>query len=474
MTLSEPEKHCFSAPGKALFAGGYLVLYPENSSFVTALSARIYAVAAESSSLDPALPTVTVLSPQFQEGEWSYTLSKSDSTGFVTVAALVPSRKNPFVHAAVTTVLNYLSATGALATPIPSVTVNILSDNAYHSQPSEDVPKFNKHAQAISDVPKTGLGSSAALTTSLTAALLSYYSSKAADKPLSLEERKDVLHNLAQVAHCTAQGKVGSGFDVACAVYGSIVYRRFLASIISAIPAVPTTGDAGFESAYLDALRTTIDSDWSVGTGKCTVPPRMRLLMGDVSGGSETPAMVQMVQRWRKEGGATAESTWVSLGKANQSLISAMIGLQVEAEKDPAGYNGVLDQISDSAAGCAGIKALGASKGSLLGDLLVQAVDSMADIRFHLRAMTTGSGAQIEPVEQTKLLDACNELPGVFGGVVPGAGGYDAICLLVAEATVDRVRAATGSEFKNVKWLDLREESVGVRKEPFASLAEYL
>jgi phosphomevalonate kinase len=36
-----------------------------------------------------------------------------------------------------------------------------------------------------------------------------------------------LVHNLAQYVHSLAQGKVGSGFDVSAAVYGSHVYRRF-------------------------------------------------------------------------------------------------------------------------------------------------------------------------------------------------------------------------------------------------------
>ena len=36
-----------------------------------------------------------------------------------------------------------------------------------------------------------------------------------------------LIHNLAQYVHSLAQGKVGSGFDVSAAIYGSHVYRRF-------------------------------------------------------------------------------------------------------------------------------------------------------------------------------------------------------------------------------------------------------
>ena len=44
---------------------------------------------------------------------------------------------------------------------------------------------------------------------------------------LSLSARVSVAHHLSQVVHTIAQGKVGSGFDVAAAFYGSHVYTRF-------------------------------------------------------------------------------------------------------------------------------------------------------------------------------------------------------------------------------------------------------
>ena len=47
--------------------------------------------------------------------------------------------------------------------------------------------------------------------------MLTYYSN----------ESKRIIHNVAQLAHAIAQGKLGSGFDVAAAVYGNQLYRRF-------------------------------------------------------------------------------------------------------------------------------------------------------------------------------------------------------------------------------------------------------
>jgi phosphomevalonate kinase len=82
------------------------------------------------------------------------------------------------------------------------------------------------------------LGSSAALITSLVSALLvqlsilpkSTLSEEESEK--SNNGNKDIegrrlAHNLAQYVHCLAQGKIGSGFDVSAAVFGSHLYTRF-------------------------------------------------------------------------------------------------------------------------------------------------------------------------------------------------------------------------------------------------------
>lgn len=43
---------------------------------------------------------------------------------------------------------------------------------------------------------------------------------------------KTLIHNVAQFVHCFAQGKVGSGFDVSSAVWGSHRYKRFNPAIL--------------------------------------------------------------------------------------------------------------------------------------------------------------------------------------------------------------------------------------------------
>ena len=85
---------------------------------------------------------------------------------------------------------------------------------------------------------KTGLGSSAALITSLTAALLLRLgvvpASSFAPTPEGVQsDGRKLAHHLAQYVHCLAQGKVGSGVDVSAAVFGSQIYRRFQPAVLT-------------------------------------------------------------------------------------------------------------------------------------------------------------------------------------------------------------------------------------------------
>lgn len=90
------------------------------------------------------------------------------------------------------------------------------------------IPPFSSQDVHLADVHKTGLGSSAALITSLVTSLLLQFSVINPDEFAEGSSKgRNIAHNLAQFVHCLAQGKVGSGFDVSAAVFGSQLYTRF-------------------------------------------------------------------------------------------------------------------------------------------------------------------------------------------------------------------------------------------------------
>jgi phosphomevalonate kinase len=94
-----------------------------------------------------------------------------------------------------------------------------------------------------------------------------------------------------------------------------------------------------------------------------------------------------------------------------------------------------------------------------------------------IRQMGVASRVPIEPPQQTELLDYCSTLEGVIGGVVPGAGGYDAIVLLVEdkEEVVQQIKQSLrsykvvdegdGMKIGKVGVIGIREEMEGARTE---------
>lgn len=409
----------FSAPGKALIAGGYLVLDPAYDAYVTALSSRMHAFIEEGEDLDNSPSTISVQSPQFG-GLWTYVI---DGQKVATVTE-INGKKNPFLQATIKTVVNYVQ-------PIDKFNLNVtlFSDRGYHTH--ENTQKktsangkctFLFHSKPIDQVAKTGMGLSAGLVAVVTGALVGHFSKQ------PVEQNRKIIHNIAQIAHCEAQGKIGSGFDVAAAVYGSIIYRRFRPETIDHVLGKEPTAE------LCEEIKTIVDSDWDFAHTQCSLPSGIRLLMGDVNGGSETPKLVSKVLAWRKSSPESAQ-VYSELDEANGSFVKALTTLQTS------------ETISKEA--------------------MRPVENALRSIRKGLQRLTAASQADIEPSEQTALLDSCEKLPGCLGGVVPGAGGYDAICLLVEEQKIGELKSASSEDdiFANVTWLDLTEEANGLQEE---------
>ncbi|KAI9772450.1 MAG: phosphomevalonate kinase [Geoglossum simile] len=447
-----------SAPGKVLLAGGYLVLDRRYSGLVFALDARIHVYATP---LDTATARseIVVRSPQFQDAEWRYSYRLTEGDG-VAVTQLKSSStdtlsRNVFIETALSYSLTYISAILPDAVIAPA-SLTILADSSYYSQsssiPISDSPssRFINFHTTLSGAHKTGLGSSAALVTAFTGSLLAHYLPPSSFSPHT-RASQNTLHNLAQAAHCAAQGKVGSGFDVAAAAYGSCVYTRFSPTLLNGLG---EHGSAGFAGR----LKSLVESEWDVQVLKqgVAVPRSLRLVMCDVDCGSQTVGMVKKVLAWRKDNSQEATQLWDELQTRNETLRAVLSQL--------AAYEAAADDLTKTEYWKALIK-------------------SLASTRELIRKMSTLSGVPIEPHSQTALLDACSALPGVAGGVVPGAGGYDAVALLVFDSSdvlqrlkefieewkvpADGVRDAEGK----VRLLSVREEMEGIRSEDANSVA---
>lgn len=440
---SMEQVRAFSAPGKALLVGGYLVLNPKYKSYVVALSARMHAVVSKCKSKNGGT-RVTVTSIQFNNDRWSYDVVEQNGYSVNSI----DGKRNPFIEMVIFNVISYYrpSLTEGL-----EIKIDVFSDSGYHSQAGSTIKRnvfkeFSYHPSSISEVPKTGLGSSAGLATVVTAALSSVFKQN-----LSVNNDQDlaIIHNLAQVAHCQAQGKVGSGFDVAAATFGSIIYQRFSPEIITSLP----EHSAGF--VYQDELKRLVDDvDWMITRDRVRLPDQLRLVMGDVNSGSETTKLVAKVNAWYNSNLPRSFEIYEDMNAHNLEFINALTELNHLSTSDPHTYQKIID-------------AIGKGEFSQIEQVteLAEVTHSVRHIRQAFRLITKESGADIEPPVQTELLDACMQLKGVLTAMIPGAGGYDAISLI----TTDKVTPATQTEgderFKNVTWLDMSQADIGVIEE---------
>ncbi|KZM21714.1 Phosphomevalonate kinase [Ascochyta rabiei] len=436
-----------SCPAKVLVAGGYLVLDRNYTGLVFGLDARIHCVVEPiKSTSGVSISEIVVKSPQFRDAIWEYGYRAKEADGGIGVNTLSvghnqPLSRNPFIETALTYALTYIWTLTANHIIAPA-SVRILADQAYYSNPGTSVSssRFLDFGVSLKEAHKTGLGSSAALVTSFTAAVLSFYLPKDLFD-LESERGLTILHNLAQASHSYAQGKVGSGFDIASAVFGSCLYKRFSPSLLSSLP---SPGQPGFGSK----LRELVEGEWDTEIAKAAIkmPAGLRLVMCDVDCGSETPGMVKQVLKWRADKATEAEGIWQRLQGGNEALAAELTRLAEEKDESEGRYAKLAVMIEEN--------------------------------RACIRDMGVKSGVPIEPPQQTALLDYCTRLPGVVGGVVPGAGGFDAIVLLVEdkEDVLDALKQklsqfkadnvqAEGPKIGRVGTVDVREEMVGVKRE---------
>ncbi|OBZ68350.1 Ferrochelatase, mitochondrial [Grifola frondosa] len=443
-----------SSPGKVLLAGGYLVLDPAYSGVVISTSSRFYTVVQtiDESRVNGPIQ-IRVRSPQFIDASWLYFVD-FDVTG-IRIEQVADEcfnllgLQNKFVQLALQrtlslaaeakgtgTLQNSLSAGTVTRHYTPALTIHLDLARIPKLPPTlaslSKIPPFSRTGVRLAEVHKTGLGSSAALITSLVSALLLHLNVISRDSfaseggTASASEGRKLAHNLSQYVHCLAQGKVGSGFDVSAAVFGSQLYTRFDPAVLQ-----PIMSDEMFQQ-LLPVLAPS-NPAWNYRVEPFKLPPLTRLMLADVDAGSDTPSLVGKVLKWRAENGETAKTLWDAIDTLNQALAKTLLKLSDMHERDPPAYAKAVKYLSTLQT----VQWLAfpnfARSVQEVVEAFVEAHQISEGVRARMREMGSLSGVPIEPPEQTELLDACVSCAGVIGGGVPGAGGYDAIWLLVCD-----------------------------------------
>ncbi|PWN43819.1 ribosomal protein S5 domain 2-like protein [Ceraceosorus guamensis] len=525
MSTAATSSTLVSAPGKVLLAGGYLVLDPAYVGVVVATDARFYSLV-RCTALDggDGAPSrsevgIQIVSPQFLQAEWEFLVKKREAGWTFAQSreshASASAGPNPFLSLSLLYVLRLaLQVLGqdAVERALGSgLQIHVLGDNDFYSQRIEGqsraptsaelraLPPFNKQSCIVKDVHKTGLGSSAAMTTSLVGSLMlhlglvgsgpapSHTSSFDALKGPREERRLNptdlgLVHNTAQLVHCAAQGKVGSGFDVSSAVWGSHLYRRFDPIAINHLMdgtkvgaegegEVPLRSEADLGKALSPSNKiwqpSPLHSDASTserGTNPTAVeglhfsstasqqthrpaplslPPHISLILADINAGSSTPSLVSKVNAWKKAKPDWAKQLFSILAASNANLADGLLALGLEYGRDAKAYNEAIKLAASQrskdwdatlrslpASNVAHTPPSPSSQSSIL-TLLIEVRNALRSIRAGMRELGQRAGAPIEPDEMGRVLRASTDgADGVLGGGVPGAGGFDALYLL--------------------------------------------
>ncbi|KAL8138791.1 hypothetical protein V2J09_004792 [Rumex salicifolius] len=470
-----------SAPGKVLIAGGYLILERPNAGLVLSTNARFYAIVK---------PIYEDVKPESWAWAWADVKLTSPQLSRETMYKI--DARNPFVEQAVQYAV--AAAHEKLGKDkkdsldkllVKGLDITILGSNDFYSYRSElaarglplttealaALPTFSSISfndanddNCKPEVAKTGLGSSAAMTSAVVAALLHYLgtvnllaSTRNPCDESSGNKDLDMVHIIAQTSHCIAQGKVGSGFDVSSAVYGSQHYVRFSPDVISSAQ-VAANG-----KSLLEVIPDVLNGNWDHARTKFALPPLMTLLLGEPgTGGSSTPSMVGAVKKWQKNEPEKSHFVWNKLSEANSSLEEQLCTLSKLAEESWEVYKSVITVCSMNSAEKWTTHANSSDEQAIVS-ALIGARKAMLEIRSLMRQMGDAAGIPIEPNSQTQLLDTTMAMEGVLLAGVPGAGGFDAVFAVTLGDSGDKVTKEWSSH--DVLALLVREDPEGVRLE---------
>ena len=360
-----------SAPGKILWLGGYAVLERPNVSFITGVDKRVYVQAKESYK-------IVFHSPQFG----------LDASGIFDNGKIIlneDSDKLKFVKTTAEGCLNYF---------------------AWKCIALKNFELETKSDEAFGVEVKAGLGSSAAVCVATAAALFELHW-------MGVEENKEKIHKISQWAHNTAQGKVGSGFDVAAACYGASSYVRYSPDILK------------------QPFPQVVEEKWDYETKEIPLPKQFQVAIAALGKSASTSEMVKKINVWKALYVVEYEELMAQYNASNSFAIGSLKKLSSDfSEKNLSDFKKMFNHA-----------------------------------QFLRKQLGIKSGCEIESEEYT-ILRQESDANGAFVSCLPGAGGGDSIAAFCLSEE-DKTKLEGFWKRKGLNVLDLNVSNEGVRAESF-------
>lgn len=358
----EDAEFTISVPGKCLLTGGYLILDSDNCGYSIALSCITQGsvkLSNKQCSSSSGKCHVAISSPDIHE---EYHLQISEE-GWKYESEQCPH--NVFVEAALDEIVCHSCP------QYESMSLKIISDSDFYIKDTSQ----NKRI-------KTGLGTSSAVVVILATSLLCL--NGVIDCSDEAHIRNQIAH-LSYRIHNRAQGKIGSGFDVYTAVYGSSIFES---------------------NCFCQPQQLLHISE----TNTLPFPAMLSVVMGCCKGGSSTPVLSKRVIEWRQSN--PNSSLWKEYKENNDSIVECFQSLSYPSNGENA-HQIEAEMIST-------LRSLYARKLIILRELSIRTqtniLSESLSLMFH---------------------DTCT-LDGVVGACVAGAGGDDAFYCIYSGG--DRVR----------------------------------
>lgn len=271
------------------------------------------------------------------------------------------------------------------------------------------------------------------MVTSLVASIIAWGLNLTSTDPSenNINNHLNLIHNISQISHCNAQGKVGSGFDVSTAIYGSQIYKQFDKSIIEnelnsieCIEKDSSTLIYPITHSFMKTFSNKVSLSWNSQVKNIKLPRGMELTLFETGKDMNTPLSVRKVLEWANKEKERSNQLFNEINRLNEKIIESFYEILdfQDTYKEYDHYRTYYATLTSNE-----ILNLDQQSDQLLLPRLKLIIQTFKSVRKHLRELTEETQTPIEPQEISDVLDKMMEVKGVIMAGAPGAGGYDAI-----------------------------------------------